>query len=361
MSPIRLRCTSVRCTIQAPSPLAGRCTIRAPFTVQRHQKGEFTGLADIADYLDRHREKDEDQIRMTFQFLLHYAQLMPAANDPNVIDMALAIINREVTYFFCPTMGEATTARQIAGLGIYTLVNAAMQLAAKLAPHLREQPLPHIWMFIDEFQEIVGKAFAAFLAQAAKHGISAILANQTTNQLETKELSIADIVRDNTLAKLYFTVTGKRDIEELQGYSGDDRETLKSRSSMPLQLSMGGERIGTTETIVPKLRKDEILDTSATFGQFFAVIDDGKGHREPARVQAKHRFSVETFRRLRNTPLKPVFHPEPENEDHARTTGSPIETLWQRARKRDPDQTRRMRLEMISRLISAKKRHEQLS
>ena len=39
LSPIRLRCTSVRCTIQAPSPLAGRCTIRAPFTFELSRLG----------------------------------------------------------------------------------------------------------------------------------------------------------------------------------------------------------------------------------------------------------------------------------------------------------------------------------
>ena len=334
--------------------LAGLLRV-ADRAVQRHQKGEFTGLADIAEYLDRHREKDEDQIRMTFQFLLHYPQLMPAENDPNVIDMAQAIANREVIYFFCPTMGEATTARQIAGLGLYNTVNAAMQLAAKRDPASREQPTPHCWLLVDEFQEIAGKSFAAFLAQASKFGISAILANQTTNQLETDELSIADIVRDNTLAKIYFTVTGKRDIEELQWFSGDDRETLNSRSSMPLQLSLGGERIGTTEMIVPKLRKDEILDTSATFGQFFAIVDDGKGHREPIRVQSKHRFSIETFRRLRNTPLRPVSHPV--KEETSRPPGNPVEMLWQRARKREPDQSRKQRLDMLARLIKVKKKH----
>ena len=67
---------------------------------------------------------------MAFLFLLRYAQLMPAASDPYVIDLAQAISERHVVYFFTPTIGEATTARQIAGLGLYTAVNAAMQLAS---------------------------------------------------------------------------------------------------------------------------------------------------------------------------------------------------------------------------------------
>lgn len=331
--------------------LAGLLRV-ADRAVQARQAGKTTGLRDIAEYLDSHREKDEDSIRMAFMFLLRYEQLMPAANDPNVIDLTRAISERHVVYFFTPTMGEASTARQLAGLGLYTTVNAAMQLASQRSKPDRERPLPHAWVFCDEFQEIAGRAFSALLAQASKFGLSLILANQTTTQLESKELSIADIVRDNTLAKVYFTVTGKRDIEELQTFSDDDRDVLHSKTNAPLQLNFSAAKEGETEFITPMLRKGEILDASATFGQAFAIIDDGRGHREPARIQCAHAMPFAEYRKLRNTPLKEVPHIEPEaGSEHP---DAPRDMLWQRSRRLPPTKERQRRIEELKSLISAK-------
>lgn len=289
-------------------------------------------------------------------FLLRYEQLMPAANDPNVIDLARAISERHVVYFFTPTMGEASTARQLAGLGLYTTVNAAMQLASQRPAADRERPLPHCWTFVDEFQEIAGRAFSAPLAQASKFGLSLILANQTTTQLESKELSIADIVRDNTLAKVYFTVTGKRDIEELQTFSDEDRDILHSKTTMPMQLSLGGMKEGEAEFITSMLRKRAILDTSATFGQAFAIIDDGQGHREPARIQCTHALSLAEYRQLRNTPLDAVPHSQANlGDEHP---DAPREMLWQRSRQQPPTPERQQRISELQTLLVAKQAAE---
>ncbi len=332
--------------------LAGLLRV-ADRAVQARQAGRTTGLRDIAEYLDSHREKDEDSIRMAFMFLLRYEQLMPAAGDVNVIDLARAITERHVVYFFTPTMGEASTARQLAGLGLYTTVNAAMQLASQRPAADRDRPLPHCWVFCDEFQEIAGRAFSALLAQASKFGLSLILANQTTTQLESKELSIADIVRDNTLAKIYFTVTGKRDIDELQTFSGEDRDLLYSKSTTPMQLSLTGAKEGEAEYITSTLRKNEILDASATFGQAFAIIDDGRGHREPARIQCSHAFPFEQYRKLRNTPLKEVFHPDAgPGSEHP---DAPREMLWQRIRHQPLTKERSQRVAKLEELLLTKR------
>jgi len=335
--------------------LAGLLRV-ADRAVQARQAGKTTGLRDIAEYLDSHREKDEDSIRMAFMFLLRYEQLMPAANDPNVIDLARAILERHVVYFLTPTMGEASTARQLAGLGLYTTVNAAMQLASHRPAAERERPLPHCWTLVDEFQEIAGRAFSALLAQASKFGLSLILANQTTTQLESKELSIADIVRDNTLARLYFTVTGKRDIDELQTFSDDDRDVLHSKSTTPMQLNLSGAREGEAEFITPMLRKRAILGTSATFGQAFAIIDDGRGHHEPARIQCSHALTFAEYRKLRNTPLEEVPHPQPGfGDDHP---DAPREMLWQKARQQQPTSERQKRMGDLQSLLMAKQAAE---
>ena len=144
--------------------------------------------------------------------------------------MQRALKDGEVIYFFCPTMGESTTARQIAGLGLYTLINAAMQRQRSLSLADRHRPQPHAWIFVDEFQELAGRSFAALLAQASKFGVSLVMANQTTAQLQNRDLDLSHVVRDNTLLKLYFTVTGKQDIEELQAYCKEQIISLGSET-----------------------------------------------------------------------------------------------------------------------------------
>ena len=256
-----------------------------------NRTGQSLGLEDIAFWLERNAERDEEQIRMTFQFLLEYEQLKPPVDATNTIDMQRALDEGEIIYFLCPTMGEATTARQIAGLGLYTLLNAAMERS-----RLGKTP-KHAWVFTDEFQELAGRSFAALLAQSSKFGISMVMANQTTTQLQNRDLDLSDIVRDNTLAKLYFTVTGEKDVQDLQAFSKDDRLELRSQS-----ISASGPRQGVSETIVPLLRKDTILDTSATHRHAFLLLDDGHGHREPTRIVSEYAIDSANYRIMKHTP-----------------------------------------------------------
>jgi len=102
----------------------------------------------------------------------------------------------------------------------------------------------------------------------------------------------------------------------------------------------------------PTVRKCEILATSATFGQAFAIIDDGKGHREPARIQCSHALSFEHYRKLRNTPLKEVAHPQPElGGEHP---DAPHEMLWQKARQQPPPTERQRRIAALQTLLVSK-------
>ena len=107
------------------------------------------------------------------------------------------------------------------------------------------------------------------------------------------------------------------------------------------------------------LRKDAILDASATFGQFFAIIDDGRGHREPIRAQAEHRFSLEIYRKLRSTPLAVVPHAVPSVSNPAEQ--APIETLWQQLRRQQPTKEREDRVKQLARLLAAKEAAERVT
>jgi type IV secretory pathway VirB4 component len=256
----------------------------ALLSVARKLTEQSTGatLEDVATFLDdpqnRKLFRDADQVRMTFDFLREYRQLADAPVTDQEIDFARAIEEAHVVYFFTPTLAEPMTARLVAGLGLFTAIQAAMQRTK------RGRPKRAIRICIDEFQEIVGRNLAALLAQARKFGIaSLILANQSTSQLETRDSSLVDAIFEGTALKIYYTCVGKRDTEDLQSLSKDKVKVLGGTSTQRF-----AQTTSTRETIVPALERDTILDVSATFGQAFVVLNDGRGHHEPFIIEQRH-------------------------------------------------------------------------
>lgn len=240
-------------------------------------------LSDIARYLEdpkNHRKfRDADQVRMTIAFLLEYKQLREAGSTDKEILMERAIDDSEVIYFFCPTLSESVTSRLVAGLGLFTLLAAAMN-RSKLG-----NPKRQTRVFIDEFQEIAGTSFAALMAQSRKFGFSLILANQSTSQLEHRDVALSDIVFEGTQVKQYFSCVGKHDTEVLQSLSNERVCSLSGSSVNGLSVTSSEHQI-----IRPSLEGNTIRAVSDSFGLSFVLVNDGAGHREPAIVRKEHDY-----------------------------------------------------------------------
>ena len=313
-------------------------------------------LRDVVEQLEKtvKHQRDAEQIRLTFDFLLEYKQLQPPAGEDRVIRMDRALQDGEVTYFFCPTMGESTTARQIAGLGLYTLINAAMQRLRTLSVEDRYRPLPHAWIFVDEFQELAGRSFAALLAQASKFGISVLMANQTTAQLKNKDLDLSHIVRDNTLLKMYFTITGKEDIEDLQAFSKEMRIELGGET---ISGGLGSSSVSasTREIIVPTLLKDDILRTSSATNECFVILDGEEGHQEPIRLRPEYAIEKADFDALKRTPLPRAQASRSPACEAMEVSKSKQLTAWDRARS-SPSSKKRQ--ETLGWLLELKRKQE---
>jgi hypothetical protein len=292
-------------------------------------------LDDVAEYLDdpqnRKLFKDADQVRMTFQFLREYPNLSDAPDPNNEIDFARAIEESHVVYFFTPTLSEPMTARLVAGLGLYTAINAAMQRTK------HGLPKRYIRIFIDEFQEIVGRNLGALLAQARKFSIQTLcLANQSTSQLETRDTSLVDAIFEGTSLKLYYTCVGKRDTEDLQSLSKDKAKILGGTSSQRF-----AQTTSTREVIVPSLERDTILDVSSSFGHAFVVMNDGQGHKEPIIIEQRH-----VLPDLSHLPMPLRNGPSQSNHDAPKLPPPP------------PDSEAVRRRDFLKKLIDAKRRAE---
>ena len=243
-------------------------------------------LEDIARYLEdpknRREFKDADQVRMTFDFLLEYAQLKKDDDPEKNIDVNRALDPTEppeLIYFFCPTLEEPLTAPLVGGLALCTIIAVAI---------IRKKhglPLRRTRLFVDEFQEIVGRALAALLAQARKFDISLFLANQSTSQLKNRDLSLADAVFEGCPVRQYYTVCGEDDTRVLQSLSKDKIKTLGGGTARGLQSSQNFR-----ETVVPSLERDQTLEVSSRFGHSYLVVNDGAGYRAPIILEQTHRF-----------------------------------------------------------------------
>ena len=291
-------------------------------------RGNLT-LRDVSRHLEEANVKDAEEIRMIFQFLTEYEQLEPFGPyddaDPernDLINLERSLEDGEVVYFFLPTLSESMTGRQIAGLALYTLISAAQRRVRK-PKYQGGKPLPHAWVFVDEFQQLAGSSYADVLAQASKFGLSLIMANQTTTQLDVRDLNLADIVRDNTFCKIYFTVTGEQDIKALKSFSKEDRDTLTNLTAAGFD-----SRASEQEYLTTVLRTDEILDTSSTNQHAYVLLDDGTGQREPVRVWMDYAMSYKDFRDFKTTP------PEPFDGERKKVQVPDVgEPLWSIERK----------------------------
>jgi hypothetical protein len=238
-------------------------------------------LEDIRRYLDapanRRAFRDADQIRLIIDFLLEFPQLAEPVDREREINLSRAVEQAEVVYFFLPTLTQPVTARLVAGLALYTLIDAAIKRHRIGAPPLRCR------VFIDEFQEIVGRSLAALLAQSRKFGVSLFLSNQSTSQLDNRDIGLSDIVFEGTSVKQYFTCVGRVDTDALQSLSEDVEHERKGRTVGP-----GSTRDTVRIEIGPRLERNTILAVTGTFGRSLVIVNRGQGHEEPQIVEQRH-------------------------------------------------------------------------
>lgn len=69
-----------------------------------------------------------------------------------------------------------------------SLITVKLQLAALKRVHIPEEKRSDFFLYIDEFQNFATMAFAQIMSEARKYRLSAILAHQTTSQIEEKDL-----------------------------------------------------------------------------------------------------------------------------------------------------------------------------
>lgn len=110
-------------------------------------------------------------------------------------------------------MGDSNSTMIGAVLVIRTYLAAMSR--AKESPSLQNK-LPPCYLYVDEFQNVVNKAFANILSESRKYGLGLIIANQFIAQLSEKDSTIVkDAVFGNVGTTIVFKV-GPLDAQELE-------------------------------------------------------------------------------------------------------------------------------------------------
>lgn len=271
--------------------------------IERRSRGENVGLHEIYSDLERRNKREEQSVKMTVRFMLDYPQLHPHPDSRRIVDLGSALERGDLLYFFIPTLGEQQTTRIIGSIAMQMLLFAATQ---------RSQISNHLWLVIDEFQEIVGRAVAEAIPQWRKFGVDPILANQAKSQLRTHHVDLERLVDICTNLKFYYSFESEQDIKDILNYSKDAVSSLGSHST-----SFGTFTETTREFIERKLKRDEVLEVNAQQNTCL-LIDQTRGkHVEPTALKTHYAISEATFHEFKQRDI-----PQIEVSD-SKTSGSP--------------------------------------
>lgn len=89
------------------------------------------------------------------------------------------------------------------------LIMAKIQLAALKRARMKQEDRKDFYLYVDEFQNFATPAFAQILSEARKYRLGAILAHQTTSQLE--DISLVNITLANTGTVICFRTANPED------------------------------------------------------------------------------------------------------------------------------------------------------
>ncbi len=119
------------------------------------------------------------------------------------------------------------------------LIMAKIQLAALKRARMKQEERKDFYLYVDEFQNFATPAFAQILSEARKYRLNAILAHQTTSQLE--ETSLVNVTLANTGTVICFRTANPEDerviLPQFQPYI--DKGEIASLPSYRFYMRLG--------------------------------------------------------------------------------------------------------------------------
>jgi len=266
--------------------------------LQRFMRGKGDIEHIEAEFASQH---DTFELLATIRTLAEYPRL---ANSTTNIDRSTCIFmpdvleHRQVAYFWLPAALESISVREIAKLALYSMLTAAIDRGSDPKRSARQA-----YLVIDEFQRIAGENFKIVLEQARSFGISAILANQTQQDLRTPDVDLRPTVHSNTRMKMYFSVTDPNDERELSEASGEEIAEFVTRT---LGGSSGGGTYAWQQSLKPRLTRNDIMSASDHPNDLILKVSRGAGYTQfagmPMVVRTTYAMSEPEYKQRKREP-----------------------------------------------------------
>ena len=257
---------------------------------------------------------DAFELLATIQTLAQYPRLATATHDADeshCILMHDVLEHRQVAYFWLPAVLESISVREIAKLALYSMLTAAIDRQIKSPTEQRQA-----FLVIDEFQRIAGENFKIVLEQARSFGISAILANQSQQDLRTPDADLRPAIRSNTRTKMFFSVTDPLDERELSEASGQEVAEFKT-------LTIAGAGTGAASTswqqsLKPRLTRNDIMSASDHPNDLVLKVSRGAGYTQfagmPIVVRTTYPMTRKEYKRRQRAPWPDAGAPRPAGD-----------------------------------------------
>ncbi len=181
----------------------------------------------------------------------------------------------QVVYFYLQTAIEKTTVSAVAKLALYMLFCAA---AAR-----KHQDRHRVYVFIDEFQQVISANLALLLEQARSMGLSLVLAHQNIGQLKAdRATDLVDAIESCVGFEQAFKLAGEREYQRMQTLSGLKRDWKVSwfqDGGMP-DPAVSQEGFTASEVHSPRLGINDLIEISAAPFESVVRFSEGSGYTQ---------------------------------------------------------------------------------
>jgi len=204
-------------------------------------------------------------------------QDLPAYSDvfKDQIVMPDVLGKSQVVYFYLQTAIEKTTVSTVAKLALYMLFCAA---AGR-----RQSDRHRVYVFIDEFQQVVAANIALLLEQARSMHLSLVLAHQNIGQLKAdRSMDLVDAIESCVGFEQAFKLSGEKEYQRMQTLSGLKRDWsvswLQGGGDIDPLANTDGYKI--SDIRVPRLGVNDLIEISAAPFESIVRFSEGSGYTQ---------------------------------------------------------------------------------
>lgn len=243
--------------------------------------------------------RDAYELVATIEALNDYENIARESENPSnpAIIMQDVVRNRQVVYFWLPAAEHSTTAREIAGLALYTFYTAQREWVRSNEWRERQKSSPNAYLIIDEFQRVASFNYPNILREARAFGLGIIMAHQSSSDLKLSDLDLAPIVNENTRLKLFFAIQDAHERENFSKLSGQEIAVQRSFSTSSTNTLKYAVRPGnkkpsvfweteTTDTVSmspimkQRITTNDIIATSDSPFEYYMLVGQGAGYTQ---------------------------------------------------------------------------------